>query len=58
MLIAVSSDDIQLCNQLAVMCNDNGFNILFINDNYEFKDKPDCIVLDLDNNVKKMLDKC
>ena len=58
MLIVVSSNDMTLCSELAVMCSNNSFNILFINKYDDLKDIPDCIVLDLDNNIDSTLNEC
>ena len=56
--IAVQSNDIRLCNQIAVMCSENNFEIVFINEDYQFPDKPDYIIVDLDDNLEKSLVEC
>ena len=56
--IAVQSNDIRLCNQLAVMCSENNFEIMFVNEDYQFSDNPDCIIIDFDDNLEKSLEEC
>ena len=56
--IAVKSNDIMLCNQLAIMCNENNFEITFSNEDCDFPIKPDCIIIDLDSNLDDSLRIC
>ena len=58
MLIGVNSEDIRLCSQLAVMCNENNFKIVFIDENDDLIDNINYAVIDLDFNIEMAMDKC
>ena len=58
MIIAVLSEDVKFCNDLAIMCSDNEFQIKFIEDNHDIDSDINCIVLDLDQSAKLLMDKC
>ena len=56
--VGVWSEDIQLCNQLAVMCHENSLKIIFINQGKELSDNFDYMVLDIDLNMNLAMDMC
>ena len=45
LVVGVWSEDMQLCNQLAVMCHENNFKIIFISQGEEVSNDFDYIVL-------------
>ena len=55
--VGVYSEDVQLCNQLAVMCHENNFKIIFINEEEESSDF-DYAALDIDLNMALAIDMC
>ena len=58
MKIGANSEDIQLCNQLAVMCHENNFKIIFINYDEELIADFDYVVVDIDLNMNLAIEMC
>ena len=58
LVVGVCSEDVQLCNQLAVMCHENNFKIIFISQGEEPSDNFDYAVLDIDLNMNLAMDMC
>ena len=56
--IGVNSEDMQLCNQLAVMCHENNFKIIFISQEEQAPSDLDYMVLDIDLNMNLAMDMC
>ena len=58
LVVGVCSEDVQLCNQIAVMCHENSFKIIFIYQGEELSNDFDYIVLDIDLNMNLAMDMC
>ena len=58
LVVGVCSEDMQLCNQLAVMCHENNFKIIFINQGEKLSSDFDYVVLDIDLNMNLAMDMC
>ena len=58
MRIGVRSEDVRLCNQLAVMCNENNFKIIFINEDDDVINDIDYVVIDIDTDIDSAVEKC
>ena len=58
MQVGVVSEDIHLCNQLAVMCDENNFKVVFIGQNDELIKNLDCIIIDMDLDVDLAVNRC
>ena len=58
LIIGVNSEDVQLCNQLAVMCHENNFKIIFLNQEEELVSNLDYVVVDIDLNMSLAIDMC
>ena len=59
MLLAVNSNDARPYSQLAVMCSENNFDIIFIDkDNDLTGNPPDYIIIDFDYDIDDRIAKC
>ena len=52
MIIAILSEDVRFCSDLATVCFENNFEFIFINNDLNNTNRDvDCIILDLDQPI-------
>ena len=58
MKIGIISEDIRLCHQLALMCNENDIEIIFISQSDDLIDNLNYVVIDIDIGEEESIKKC
>lgn len=58
MKVGVISEDVRLCNQLAILCHDNNLKIEFIRHEDKVFKELDYVVIDIDLDQSLFIQKC